>query len=66
MRTAPTVFGQSPALLLGRPARRHGSGARPQRELGGDDGTGHGDRRQGFAGEVVGAGGQFVATDIRG
>ena len=62
----PTVPGECPALLPGRPARRHGSGARPQREPRRDDRAGHGDQCPGAAREVVAAGGHWIASDIRG
>ena len=69
-KDAPEIAGTRGAKpvpgALGRlPSRRLGNRTRPQRELGGDDCTGHGDRCEGLAGEVVAAGEQFVATDIR-
>src|ERR1019366_7240832 len=48
------------------PACRHGNRTWTQRESCGDDRAGDGDQRQRIAGKAGAAGGQCVATDIRG
>src|ERR1035441_10487349 len=55
-----------PGAFARLPACRHGNRTWTQRESCGDDRAGDGDQRQGIAGKAGAAGGQCVATDIRG
>src|ERR1039457_7068678 len=55
-----------PGAFARLPACRHGNRTWTQRESCGDDRGGDGDQRQGIAGKAGAAGGQCVATDIRG